>query len=820
MRRRPRQAGSTIPLLSAAVAAVGVCARAGAQTISGVLPVAIDQPQIHVLFQNPISNGDGGTEPGSIVEVGDGYGDEIYDDQGFLDTGTSADLISLETQQGLNMNLATYNSQAVTYNDIALGGVDTYNVTTPYYLSTASFNVNNDVEAGNNPPDPSQYTLATGAIPVEANQQPADELVGPLDIFGMPVMEGRVTVLDMRPDNDPNALGETQSYIYNPGTAFNPGQIDTNPGIVPTQYHIKVSYANFGQFTQLNPTGTPASYAPQQYANPMIGPDPVSLFNTGHTDNTPPVTISFDGHTSTGSFLFDTGAQVSFISTAEAANLHVAYSQDGSELINTDTDQPIPNQFDVPVTGAGGGEIDAVGFYLDELSLPTVEGPSINYLGAPVVVQDITVQDPNTGKTLTLDGDLGMNFFEPTTDVNLDNFAAGSVNWVTFDQPDGLIGITLYGDQTLANDLPDQTTQTASSDGDIGGPGGLSFSGGELQVTGSFSTSRQIQINSEDGQIDVAPGTTLTLNSSSLGWSGGSLFITDSGTVAFDLTSGNVAVTPDSVLNIAAGSSVVVNGTTDPFTDSNTSTYHVTVANDGNFTVNANCSIAGISGTGNLIIGNGTSHNTLQIAPGSMQSSVGSLSIAGGSALDITNNQFIINYGSSDPKATILQYLSRGAAGGAWDGPGIMSSTAAGKSGYGVGFADGADGVVPGLTSGEIEIGYALYGDITLQGIVNAQDFVILANNFGKIVSGGWEDGDFLYTGTVNAEDFILLANNFGDISTGGSEAMSATDWSALDAFAAANNISLARSVPEPGSMALAALAGAILLRRRRGEAR
>jgi hypothetical protein len=803
-------------MLSAAVAGVGLCARAGAQPdISGVLPVAIDQPQIHVLFQNPVSNGQGGTKPGSIVEVDDGYGDEVYDDQGFLDTGTSADLISLETQQGLDMNLATYNGQPVTYNDIALGGVDTYNVTTPYYLSTASFNVNNDVEAGNSPPDPSQYTLATGAIPMESNQQAADELVGPLDIFGMPVMEGRVTVLDMRPDNDPNALGETQSYIYNPGTAFNPGQLDTNPGIPPAQYHIKVSYANFGQFTQLNPSGAPASYAPQQYANPMIGPDPVSLFNTGHTDNTPPVSISFNGYTSTGSFLFDTGAQVSFISTAEAANLHVAYSQDGSELINTNTGAAIPNQFDVPVTGAGGGEIDALGFYLDELSLPTVEGPSINYLGAPVVIQDITVQDPNTGKTLTLDGDLGMNFFEPTADVNLDNFAAGSVNWVTFDQPDGLIGVTLYGDQTLANDLPDQTTQSASSDGDIGGPGGLSFSGGELQVTGSFSTSRQIQINSEDGQIDVAPGTTLTLNCSALGWSGGSLYVTDSGTVAFDLTQGNVSVLPDSVLNIAAGSSVVVNGTTDPFTDSSTSTYHVTVANDGNFTVNVNSSIAGIAGTGNLTIGNGTSHNTLQIAPGSMQSSMGSLSIAGGSALDITNNQLIINYGSSDPKATILEYLSRGAAGGAWNGPGIMSSTAAGTRNYGVAFADGADGVDPSLTSGEIEVGYALYGDITMQGVVDAQDFVILAAHFGKIVSGGWEDGDFFYSGTVDAQDFILLADNFGDIAKGGSETMSASDWAAIDSFAAANGLSVGDSVPEPGALGLGMLAGVLVMRRR-----
>jgi hypothetical protein len=147
---------------------------------------------------------------------------------------------------------------------------------------------------------------------------------------------------------------------------------------------------------------------------------------------------------------------------------------------------------------------------------------------------------------------------------------------------------------------------------------------------------------------------------------------------------------------------------------------------------------------------------------------VGALELIGNGTLDVSTYSLTIDYGSGvDPKTTILQYLANGANNGAWNGTGIVSSAAAGNSNYGVGFADGADGIDPSLTSGQIEIAYAQYGDITLQGLVNAQDFHILAGNFGQVVTGGWEDGDFLYQGVVNAQDFHLLAQNFGQTATG-----------------------------------------------------
>jgi hypothetical protein len=161
---------------------------------------------------------------------------------------------------------------------------------------------------------------------------------------------------------------------------------------------------------------------------------------------------------------------------------------------------------------------------------------------------------------------------------------------------------------------------------------------------------------------------------------------------------------------------------------------------------------------------------TLQFATGIGGSTVTSLTLSGGAKLDLANDHLIINYGAlaNDPRATIVKYLSTGSDDGLWNGLGITSSTAAANSShYGVGYADGADGIDPSLISGQLELAYALDGDITLQGLVNGNDFALLAAKFGKNVTGGWAQGDFNYDGIVNGNDFALLAGNFGKSSVG-----------------------------------------------------
>ncbi len=170
--------------------------------------------------------------------------------------------------------------------------------------------------------------------------------------------------------------------------------------------------------------------------------------------------------------------------------------------------------------------------------------------------------------------------------------------------------------------------------------------------------------------------------------------------------------------------------------------------------------------------------------------------------------------------STIYGYLVSGYNNGSWNGPGIISSTARsinGSSVYGIGFADGADGVVNGLSSGQIELKYTLLGDANLDGTVNGSDFSILAANFGLGVTN-WDQGNFLYGSSVNGSDFSALAANFGQGDNGAAVSVSQADIAALDAFAAANG--LLADVPEPASAAsLALMASALLTRRRSNRA-
>lgn len=243
------------------------------------------------------------------------------------------------------------------------------------------------------------------------------------------------------------------------------------------------------------------------------------------------------------------------------------------------------------------------------------------------------------------------------------------------------------------------------------------------------------------------------------------------------------------------------------------------INNDGDLAIYANMTTGAITGGALLTIGGPNSPTvaaTLQIAPNSGGSQIDSLTIGTGSTLDITNTHVILSDTTPSIQATILGYLASGYNGGHWNGTGIVSSTAASGSGnYGVGYASGSVGGVSGLTSGQIEIAYALYGDANLDGVVNSVDFGIVASNFGHQVSGGWQMGDFTYHGTVNSIDLSLLGQNFGMSANGASVVLSSGDWAALDAFATANGLSHL-SVPEPACTAVVGLLGLKTLTQRR----
>jgi autotransporter-associated beta strand protein len=224
-------------------------------------------------------------------------------------------------------------------------------------------------------------------------------------------------------------------------------------------------------------------------------------------------------------------------------------------------------------------------------------------------------------------------------------------------------------------------------------------------------------------------------------------------------------------------------------------------ANYGVLQINGAGSIGQFTGSGSLIIGSGTSDNTVQIAPAATidgnDNTQASVTISSGSKLDITNNQFNI----ADPGgaahdsnfSTILGYVESGA----------ITSTE-GTASYGIGVVDGNDGVLgTPVSANTIEVAYTLYGDANLDGKVDITDFNIFAPNFGLPTTLGWEAGDFSYSGVVDIGDFNLFAANFGLQDSGAGLSMPSADYAALDAFAAANGLSLTSNVPEPGSLAM-----------------
>lgn len=150
------------------------------------------------------------------------------------------------------------------------------------------------------------------------------------------------------------------------------------------------------------------------------------------------------------------------------------------------------------------------------------------------------------------------------------------------------------------------------------------------------------------------------------------------------------------------------------------------------------------------------------------------LVIAGSGRLDLSDNNFILDYSTpASPISGIRSLLASGFNGGAWNGPGIISSVAAARRETGIGFAEATDlfTAFPATFKGQsidntsVLLTHTLNGDADLNGTVNLQDFNRLSSSFGT--SGKrWSQGDFDYNGTVDLSDFNRFAANFGRTAT------------------------------------------------------
>jgi hypothetical protein len=147
---------------------------------------------------------------------------------------------------------------------------------------------------------------------------------------------------------------------------------------------------------------------------------------------------------------------------------------------------------------------------------------------------------------------------------------------------------------------------------------------------------------------------------------------------------------------------------------------------------------------------------------------VGGVNLNSTAQLDITDGKMVVDYSGASPLASVVSNLTSGRNGGAWNGNGINSSTAAANSTTkGIGYAEqSALGV--GSFGGEsvdatsVLIRYTALGDANLDGTVNSNDFNLFVGGYGMTGSGLWVKGDFNYDGKVSTLDFNHLAGNFG----------------------------------------------------------
>jgi hypothetical protein len=150
------------------------------------------------------------------------------------------------------------------------------------------------------------------------------------------------------------------------------------------------------------------------------------------------------------------------------------------------------------------------------------------------------------------------------------------------------------------------------------------------------------------------------------------------------------------------------------------------------------------------------SSGTLRVIPdcsSAATSKVQTLSVASGAAVDLTNNDLIIDYTGSSPASSIQSMIVdsrlRSSMQDSHHTLGYADNTAASLSSFG--------GLPVDSTS--VLVGFTFFGDSDLNKQVDLADLTALAQHWQ--LPSVWTDGDFNYDGTVDIADLWLLAPNW-----------------------------------------------------------
>ena len=337
-----------------------------------------------------------------------------------------------------------------------------------------------------------------------------------------------------------------------------------------------------------------------------------------------------------------------------------------------------------------------------------------------------------------------------------------------------------FGDQVAiaGNGYAGVTLTVDESNGVLPVAGLLSFDGG----TGATGDAVVVRLSAGGGSVDVADtsvviGGTGSTATDDLSMTGVASLLIDGSAAAdqFDV-SNPTAATPAITLATGGGADLieVSNGGVATLAPGNTAQSTVEVFG-GTLTVGSGPAGAGLSDVG-LSLLRLFDTGTLRLASPAAAADrtvlvLGGLvfDTSGADQLDVGANDVIVRNSYSGTYAALA---ATGFAGGTWAGPGIDSSAAAADARHltGVGVlgndsaATGAavyatfDGVP--VVESDVLVRYTLYGDLNLDGAVNAADYSRIDTGF---VTGltGWANGDLNGDGVVDGSDYTLMDNAF-----------------------------------------------------------
>jgi hypothetical protein len=192
------------------------------------------------------------------------------------------------------------------------------------------------------------------------------------------------------------------------------------------------------------------------------------------------------------------------------------------------------------------------------------------------------------------------------------------------------------------------------------------------------------------------------------------------------------------------------------------------------------------AGAGVLVIKN-AAVDTLTVAGGVVQVNVNGtptgmtrvrrLNLAPGTILNLRDNDLVVHQGvvgtpNSSTYTGITGQIQSGRNGGAWNGAGIVSTSASGNfTTLGVATAAQVKSINPAdtaiwngqtVTGTDTLVMYTYGGDANLDGKINVDDYGKIDFNASLPAVSGWFNGDFNYDGKINVDDYGIIDFNVG----------------------------------------------------------